>query len=101
MFRSDLTFKVTAGPDGTHLIHLLSTPGSKLTFGHGGFAGQYSLMNCACWYTYYDVSGEGDNTAEQCMLDNKDSILIKCLYEQYKLADLYMLLIQFKQFGTK
>lgn len=27
IFRSDLTYKVTAGPNGTHLIHLMSTPG--------------------------------------------------------------------------
>lgn len=72
MFRSDLTFKVTAGPDGTHLIHLLSTPGSKLTFGHGGFAGQYSLMNCACWYTYYDTTADN---VDECRRQNPDVIL--------------------------
>ena len=54
-FRSDLTYKVTAGPNGTHLIHLMSTPGSKLTFGAGGM-NQYSLHNCTVWYTYYDVN---------------------------------------------
>ena len=28
LLRGDLAYKVTAGPDGTHLVHLMSTPGS-------------------------------------------------------------------------
>ena len=69
--RSDLVYKVTAGPDGTHLVHLLSTPGSKLTFGAGG-QGYLSLQNCYCWYTYYDVSGE---EANDCRKNNPDVLL--------------------------
>lgn len=71
IFRSDLTYKVTAGPDGTHLIHLMSTPGSKLTFGAGGI-NQYSLNNCTCWYTYYDVN---PSNADECRKENSDVIL--------------------------
>ena len=79
LLRGDLAYKVTAGPNGTHLVHLLSTPGSPNMV--GGLAaddawGWNRYHNCYCWYTYYDVSSEGDNTPEQCMLDNKDSILI-------------------------
>lgn len=70
-FRSDLTYKVTAGPDGTHLLHLLSTPGSKLTFGIAG-AGMYSLAGCTCWYTYYDVS---ESNADDCRKQNTDVLL--------------------------
>ena len=69
--RSDLVYKVTAGPDGTHLVHLLSTPGSKLTFGAGG-QGYLSLQNCYCWYTYYDVSGAD---ADDCRKNNPDVLL--------------------------
>ena len=69
--RSDLVYKVTAGPDGTHLVHLLSTPGSKLTFGAGG-QGYLSLQNCYCWYTYYDVSGA---EADDCRKNNPDVLL--------------------------
>ena len=29
LLRSDLVYKITAGPDGTHLLHLMSTPGSR------------------------------------------------------------------------
>jgi len=35
IIRSELVYKITAGPDGTKLLHLLSTPGSKLSFGAG------------------------------------------------------------------
>lgn len=69
--RSDLVYKVTAGPDGTHLIHLMSTPGSKITFGAGG-QGYLGLENCYCWYTYYDVTPE---TADECRKANSDVIL--------------------------
>lgn len=69
--RSDLVYKVTAGPDGTHLVHLLSTPGSKITFGAGG-NGYLGLQNCYCWYTYYDVSGAD---ADDCRKQNPDVLL--------------------------
>ena len=70
-FRSDLTYKVTAGPNGTHLIHLMSTPGSKLTFGAGGM-NQYSLHNCTVWYTYYDVN---PSNVDDCSKENSDILL--------------------------
>lgn len=71
LLRSDLTYKVTAGPDGTHLIHLMSTPGSKLTFGGGGI-GYGNLVGCTVWYTYYDVAaGEED----ECRKANPDVLL--------------------------
>ena len=69
--RCDLTYKVTAGPDGTHLIHLMSTPGSPYTFGLGG-RNLYSLNNCTCWYTYYDVNGNED----ECRKANIGDILL-------------------------
>ena len=69
--RSDLVYKVTAGPDGTHLIHLMSTPGSKLTFGAGGI-GLFPLKDCYCWYTYYDTTPEN---VDECRKDNPSVIL--------------------------
>lgn len=81
LFRGDLAYQVTAGPEGTHLIHLLSTPGSPNAI--GGLAaddtwGWNRWHQCYCWYTYYDVptSGDGNNLFEQCALDNKESILL-------------------------
>lgn len=71
LFRSDLVYKVTAGPNGTHLLHLMSTPGSKLTFGAGG-VNMYPLQNCYCWYTYYDTNPENVN---DCISQNPDVLL--------------------------
>lgn len=71
MFRSDLVYQVTAGPDGTHLLHLMSTPGSRLTFGAGGI-NMLPLHNCYCWYTYYDVN---PNNIDECRKQNPDVLL--------------------------
>lgn len=71
LLRSDLVYKVTAGPDGTHLIHLLSTPGSRLTFGAGGL-NMYPLNGCYLWYTYYDTTPDN---VDECRRENQDVIL--------------------------
>jgi hypothetical protein len=73
IIRSELVYKITAGPNGTKLLHLLSTPGSKLSFGAGiGAAGtSISLAGCQVWYHYYDTKGKN---AGQCKLDNPDII---------------------------
>lgn len=71
LLRSDLVYKVTAGPEGTHLIHLMSTPGSRLTFGAGGI-NNYPLNNCYLWYTYYDTS---NGNSDECRKENTDVIL--------------------------
>lgn len=73
LLRGDLTFKVTAGPEGTHIIHLFSTPGSKLTFGGSlNTLGSISMVGCEVWYTYYDVSG---SDADECRRQNPDVVL--------------------------
>lgn len=78
LLRGDLAYKITAGPDGTHLVHLMSVPGSPNMV--GGIAaddtwGWNRYANCYVWYTYYDVSGSED-AADQCMLENKDDVII-------------------------
>lgn len=74
LIRGDLTYKVTAGPDGTHIIHLYSTPGSKLTFGStNNVLGALNLTGCEVWYTYYDVSSAED--ADECRRMNSDVII--------------------------
>lgn len=70
-FRSDLVYKVTAGPDGTHLLHLMSTPGSRVGFGGMG-AVDFPLHNCYCWYTYYDVTPEN---VDECRKNNPGVLL--------------------------
>ena len=75
LFCSDLTYKVTAGPEGTHLIHLMSTPGSRLSFGFAGMnGGIYGLVNCQVWYTYYDTSNGGE---DECMLQHIDDVILR------------------------
>lgn len=74
ILRSDLTYKVTAGPDGTRLLHLMSVPGSKMSFGHGVGGGQLSSVNltgCQVWYHYYDTTAEN---VDECRKDNPDII---------------------------
>jgi len=73
ILRSELAYKITAGPDGTRLLHLLSTPGSKFSFGQGagGPPSSISLHGCQVWYHYYDTSGKD---IDECRKDNKDII---------------------------
>lgn len=79
LLRGDLAYKVTAGPDGTHILHLLSTPASPNML--GGTAaddswGWNKYANCYVWYTYYDVQGATDEEIDACRLENKSDILI-------------------------
>jgi hypothetical protein len=71
--RSDLVYKVTAGPDGTKLLHLLSTPGSKLSFGAGigNIGSSMSVAGCQVWYYYYETDTANK---DQCRQDNPDII---------------------------
>lgn len=72
LLRGDLTYKVTAGPEGTRILHLYSTPGSKLTFNGGTLNGLFSLVGCEVYYTYYDTTIEN---VDECRRVNKDVIL--------------------------
>lgn len=77
LIRGDLAYQVTAGPDGTHLIHLLSTPGQRspmASIANDATCTWGQMANCYCWYTYYDVNDSSD--ALQCAIDNKDDVII-------------------------
>jgi hypothetical protein len=76
LFRGDLVYKITAGPNGTHLLHLLSTPGSKLSFGFAGIgtSGGVGLIGCQVWYTYYDTTSEED--ADECMRYHANDVIL-------------------------
>ncbi|TXG84769.1 MAG: hypothetical protein E6R13_02740 [Spirochaetes bacterium] len=71
--RSELVHKITAGPNGTKLLHLMSTPGSKLSFGQGigGVGSSINMTGCQVWYHYYDTTPEN---VDQCRQDNPDII---------------------------
>lgn len=61
----DLTYRVTALPEGKKAIHLMNTPGGKFDFGNS------TLMRGKVWYWYYDTDG-ADRDA--CLKDNPDII---------------------------
>ena len=71
--RSELVYKITAGPNGTKLLHLLSTPGSQISFGQdiGGIGSSMDMTGCQVWYFYYDTTPEN---VDQCLKDNPDII---------------------------
>lgn len=73
LLRSELVYKLTAGPNGTRLLHLLSVPGSKMSFGHGigGAGSSVSLAGCQVWYFYYDTTSEN---IDDCRAENSDII---------------------------
>jgi hypothetical protein len=74
--KSELVYKITAGPDGTRLLHLISTPGSRLSFGgavNSSQLGGINMIGCQVWYHYYDTTNDNLN---QCRLDNPDIIKI-------------------------
>ena len=75
LLRSDLTYKVTAGPNGTHLIHLMSTPGSRLSFNYmGGVGSMLGLVGCEVWYTYYDTATPEEE--DECARANAGDVIL-------------------------
>ncbi len=78
IIRSDLTYKITAGSNGTKLLHLMSTPGSNLSFGMGvqspgGLGSGLSVAGCEVWYYYYDTTADN---VDKCRLENPDIIML-------------------------
>lgn len=62
----NLTYRITALPDGQKLIHLMNTPGGKFNW-----AGYSQYTGKQVWYWYYDTTG-GDRDA--CLKANPDII---------------------------
>lgn len=59
----DLTYKITAGPEGKKLIHLFNVPGGRFDFG------SIARKNYYVWYWYYDTTDR-----DTCLKKNKDVI---------------------------
>lgn len=59
----ELTYRITAGPDGTKLIHLYNVPGGRFDFG------SVARNNWKVWYWYYDTEDRDD-----CLAKNKDIV---------------------------
>lgn len=61
----DLTYRVTALPEGKKAIHLMNVPGGKFDFGNA------NLRGGKVWYWYYDA---GPADRDSCLKDNPDII---------------------------
>ncbi len=62
---SEMTYRITALPEGKKALHLMNTPGGKFDFGSS------SLMRGKVWYWYYDTEGAD---RDKCLKDNPDII---------------------------
>lgn len=58
----ELTYRITAGPNGTKLVHLYNVPGGRFDFSN-------MKNNYRVWYWYYETTDR-----ENCLNDNKDII---------------------------
>jgi hypothetical protein len=67
IFAGELTYYITALPDGKKALHLLNVPGGKFDFGN------QELAQGQVWYWYYDTS-QGDR--DKCLADNPDIVLL-------------------------
>jgi hypothetical protein len=59
----ELTYRVTAGPSGTKIIHLYNVPGGKFDFGN------IKRNNFKVWYWYYETMDR-----DTCLDKNKDVV---------------------------
>jgi hypothetical protein len=59
----ELTYRVTAGPNGTKIVHLMNVPGGKFDFG------SIKKANYKVWYWYYETTDR-----DTCLEKNKDVI---------------------------
>ena len=59
----ELTYRITAGPAGTKIVHLYNVPGGRFDFG------SIQNNNYTVWYWYYDTTDRDD-----CLAKNKDVV---------------------------
>lgn len=60
----ELTYRITAGPNGTKVVHLMNTPGGRFDFG------SIQQHNYKVWYWYYETTDNRD----ECLAANKDIV---------------------------
>jgi hypothetical protein len=68
ILQSELTYRITGGPNGTKLLYLYPVPGSKYEI--AGSFGRH-LEGSKVWYFYYDISEE---ERQKCLEENDDTI---------------------------
>jgi hypothetical protein len=65
IIQPDVSYRVTALPDGKRAVMLYNTPGGRFDFGDS------ELMRGRVWYWYYDTT---DADRDQCLKDNPDIV---------------------------
>jgi len=60
----DVTYRITAGPNGTKIVHLYNVPGGRFDFSN-------LQRNYRVWYWYYDTN---DSDRDTCLEKNKDIV---------------------------
>ena len=61
----DLTYRITAAPDGKKIVHLYNVPGGRFDFSN------ITFNEYRCWYWYYDTT---DDNRNDCLANNPDVI---------------------------
>ena len=78
-FMNDLAYKITLGPNGTHLLHLMSVPGAfnPNTFGNMAIddKGWGRFKDCYVWYDYYQTDGSQEQI-DECRLEHRDTLIL-------------------------
>lgn len=69
MRQSDLTYSITAGANGTKLIHLYSIPNKGNTIGT-----RRQHYKCKVWYFYYDTTDMDAEAKNKCIQECNDII---------------------------
>ena len=76
---NDLAYKITLGPNGTHLLHLMSVPGAfnPNTFGNMAIddKGWGRFKDCYVWYDYYQTDGS-QKQIDECRLEHRDTLIL-------------------------
>lgn len=62
ILQSELTYKITKGPNGTRLLHLFSIPKPKRGL-------RKELYSCNVWYEYYDTNNMTDEEKQACQVE--------------------------------
>lgn len=68
IMQSELTYRVTGGPNGCKLLYLYPIPGSRNEIGNG-WGKHYE--GSKVWYFYYDTNSQG---RDKCLEENNDTI---------------------------
>ena len=68
LIRGELTYKVTAAPNGQRYIWIMPVPGGRYDYGNT------TLYKGKVWYRYYEITPDDEEEREACLEANQDVI---------------------------